>query len=84
MRLAVAAPIAFLPSAVRGPVLMPPWFLHLPFARAFAWQGLPVLRAYAPHLTFFFMLSYQYELLATPLIQLRVSSSNSSQQMAYL
>jgi hypothetical protein len=84
IRLAVACPTANLPSAVRGPVLMPPWFLHLPLVSALAWQGLPVLLACASHLTLFFMLYGQFELLAIPLIQLRVSSSKSNQQMAYL
>lgn len=37
---------------VLGPVLRPPWFLHLPLVSAFALHGLPVLRAYASHLTF--------------------------------
>ena len=50
--MAVACAIALLPSAVLGPVLMPPWFLHLPLVRALAWQGLPVLLAYASHLIF--------------------------------
>jgi hypothetical protein len=27
------------PSGVRGPVLIPPWFLHLPLASAFALHG---------------------------------------------
>jgi len=48
--MAVALAIAFLPSAVLGPVLMPPWFLHLPLASALAWQGWPVLLACAPHI----------------------------------
>lgn len=80
----VDSAMAWRPSGVLGPVLMPPWFLHRPLVKALAWQGCPVERAYAPHLTFVFMPSYQYELLAIPLIQLRVSSINGRQQMAYL
>lgn len=52
IRWRVASAIAWRPSAVFGPVLMPPWFLHRPLASAFAWHGLPVLRANAPHFIF--------------------------------
>jgi hypothetical protein len=44
----LANDLAF-PSGVFGPVLIPPWFLHLPLASACALQGFPVDRAYAPH-----------------------------------
>ena len=36
------------PSAVRGPVLFPPWHLHRPFAIAGARQAQPVARTFAP------------------------------------
>src|SRR5208283_6100717 len=35
------------PAAVRGPVLVPPWIRHRPFAIACAWQGRPT-RVFAP------------------------------------
>jgi len=41
-----------LPSAVRGPVLKPPWLRQRPFVSAFAWHGVP-LRVLAPHLILF-------------------------------
>jgi hypothetical protein len=45
----LANDLAF-PSGVFGPVLIPPWFLHLPLANAFALHGWPVVLANAPHL----------------------------------
>src|SRR5208282_5286368 len=36
------------PSAVRGPVLLPPWHLHRPFAIAGARQAQPGARTFAP------------------------------------
>jgi hypothetical protein len=48
MRKRVAWEMALRPSRVLGPVLIPPWFLHRPLDMALAWQGLPVLLAWAP------------------------------------
>jgi hypothetical protein len=46
--------MAWRPSNVFGPVLIPPWFLHLPLGSALAWQGLPVLLAYASQVFLYF------------------------------
>ena len=46
--------MAWRPSGVLGPVLSPPWFLQRPLTSAFALHGLPVERAKAPQVCFFF------------------------------
>jgi len=40
-----------MPSDVRGPVLMPPWYLHFPFLSAKHLHGVP-FRVFAPHTPF--------------------------------
>jgi hypothetical protein len=50
----IAAAIRARPSAVRGPVLIPPWSLQRPFSIAFAWHGAPSYIFGEHHRTFFF------------------------------
>ena len=41
-------------------MLIPPWFLHLPLVIPCAWQGRPVLLAWAPQIIFDFIELWVY------------------------